>query len=563
MSALPAPVARHRYYIDDAFIVEHGPVRTPRATAILVLPPMGYEDTSAYRPLRVLADALAAAGHVVLRLDWPALGDSARDHADPDIVARCVATATAAAASLRARGFSRVAGIGVRVGGLIALGSEGLDELVLWALPAHGKAYLREQRVFHRMAARACGEAAGAPLPKGTVEAGGFLYGPATVAALEGLVAVELLARRRPARLLLIDPDGGAPAPELLGALAGVEVSTAAVGSLGDLLDNPYAAALDPGVASAVLGWFSARDTVAARPHRAAARLSLGAIAERPWVASGGAGELSGIVSEPAGGARPGAAWTLFLNAGGIRRSGPNRLWTRAARALAAQGRPSLRFDVRDVGDSDGVSVPRGDLEEMYSEASVHDAIVAYDWLRAQGAGTIDVVGLCSGAFLGAQVAARRRVRRAVLFNCIAFVWNEDARASGVTTHIRGSLFDRRRWGRLLSGRIDARVVAGAVTAKLRLTAEAAVARIRGRAPPDEVAGFLRAVADLGTELHLVASEGDPSIAYLERHVAEAHRPRLTILPGVDHTIRPVWAHAHVVELIMGADASVGVSGAA
>ena len=33
-----------------------------------------------------------------------------------------------------------------------------------------------------------------------------------------------------------------------------------------------------------------------------------------------------------------------------MRRCGPNRLWTRAARQLAAQGQPSLRLDVHDVG---------------------------------------------------------------------------------------------------------------------------------------------------------------------------------------------------------------------
>ncbi|MDP2307741.1 MAG: alpha/beta fold hydrolase [Pseudomonadota bacterium] len=552
---------RARYYLGEAFVVEHGPASgAVRGTAILILPPMGYEDTCAYRPLRVLADALARAGHVVMRIDWPGLGDSARDDGDPALVDRCREAVAAAAASLRARGFTRVAAVGVRAGGLIALASDALDELVLWATPPRGKGYLREERAFHKMAAHAYGDppAGRPPLPEGAVEAGGFVYNPRTVAALEGLVAAELAAQlattRRVRRVLLIERDGTAPLSAFTDALAGAgaEVSVSSASGLGSLLENPYEAALDPSVEAAVLGWFSLGAGVIV-PLTTARKDTIvldSGVRERPWVHRGGAGELSGIVCEPAGGAPAGAAWTLFFNAGGIRRAGPCRLWTTAARSLAAAGHPSLRFDVRGVGDSDGSSIPHRDLEEMYSESSIEDALAAYDALRARGAGAIDVVGLCSGAFLGVQVAVRRPVRRALLFNGLAFVWNDDARASGVTAHIRGSLLNARRWRRLLTGRIDAVALARAVVSKSRITLGEAASRLRGEPPPDEVAALLRAVARSGTDLHLVSSEGDPSIAYLERHLPPRQRPRLTVLPGVDHTIRPIWAHAGVVQLI-------------
>ena len=544
---------RARYYLDGLFVVEHRPEgTTARPTGVLILPPLGYEDTCAYRPLRVLADALARDGSVVLRLDWPSLGDSALDAEAPDIVERCVAGVEAAARSLRERGLERVAAVGVRAGALFGLASQGLDELALWAPPPSGKRYLREERAFHKMAARAFGERPPPP-PQGAVEAGGFLYGAATVRALEELDAASLAAASGCARALVIGRDGSAPPAPVVAALqaGGAEVRAERVDGLGDLLENPYHAALSPGVLEAVRAFFDDPARAPVGPAAGAATLGLpGGVQERPLLLPGEAGELSGIVCAPAGPLPRGLPWTLFFNAGGIRRCGPNRLWTRAARRLARAGRPSLRIDVRDVGDSDGATTPHEDLEAMYSEASIADAVLAHDAVVELGASEVEVVGLCSGSFLGAQVAARRPTRRALLFNCLAFVWDDDARASSMTDHIASSLLDRRRWVRLLTGRIDALALARAIVDKGRMKAEGLVMGLRGEGAPDPVDVLLRSIVRRGTELHLVSSADDPSIAYLERHVPAGRRPRLTVLPGVDHTIRPVWAHDRVLELI-------------
>jgi alpha/beta superfamily hydrolase len=564
-SAAPAAgghgVRRSRYYLGDAFVVEHGP--GPREgpvseTGVILMPPLGYEDTCAYRPLRVLADALAGEGHVVMRLDWPSLGDSAYDAFQVDLVTSGRAVVAAAAQSLRDRGITRVAGIGVRGGGLIALGASGLDELALVGVPASGKAFLREERAFHQTAARAFGEEpdSAKPLPDGAVEAGGFVYGPSTVESLRQVSPKALVAAGNLHRVLVICREGLAAPTDLLESFerGGAEVSISAAQGLGDMLENSYHSELSSEIREAVRSWLGVHQgRVELTAHRMPIRLDLeGGITERTVVLHGDVGDLSGILCEPRGGATPGLAWTLFLNAGGIRRSGPNRLWTRAARSLAAKGTPSLRFDVRDVGDSDGTNVPHPDLEAMYSESAIQDVVQAYDWARARGAGEIDVVGLCSGSFLGMQLAARRQIRRAVLFNGLAFVWNDDARASGVTSHIGASLFDPRRWRRLLTGRISLVGVIRAIFSKTLLKAAAILARLRGRPQEDEVEALVRVVVGRGTRLHLVSSEGDPSLPYLERHVAPEYRPPSTTLPGVDHTIRPIWAHDRVVDLILG-----------
>jgi pimeloyl-ACP methyl ester carboxylesterase len=546
---------RARYYLGETFVVEHAPVGGADA-GVLLLPPLGYEDTSAYRPLRILADALAAAGHLVLRLDWPGQGDSALDDAHPALIARQQAAVRQAVASLRQRGLTRIVAIGVRAGGLLALSAEDIDELVLWGVPASGRAYLRELKAFHRMAARSFGKvpADAEPLPEGSVEAGGFLIRAQTAADLCALPPGGPLRRA-----LVIAREGTAPPTELVAVLRdrGAEVAQDEAGGLGDLLENPYHSALSDTALEAIRAWLASARRVPFAPHAGADRLVLpGGVTERPWIGAGGAGELSGIRCEPPGGASPGAVWTIFFNAGGVRRCGPNRLWTRAARELAAAGRPSLRIDVRDVGDSDGAITPHRDLEAMYSVASIEDGVAALDALTEEGAGGIDVVGLCSGAFMGVQVAARRPVRCATLLNGLAFVWDDDARASSMTSHIRGSLLDARRWKRLLTGRIDAVALARSVLSRARLSAGEMLSRARGQAPASEVDRMLRFVAARGTRLRLISSEGDPSIQYLYRHVEADRLPELVIVPGVDHTIRPVWAHARIVEWIKNPPAS-------
>ena len=65
----------------------------------------------------------------------------------------------------------------------------------------------------------------------------------------------------------------------------------------------------------------------------------------------GAAGTLVGILCRPEGPRTAGTAF-LFLNAGVTHRVGPSGVYARLARALAAQGWLSLRFDYSGLGDS-------------------------------------------------------------------------------------------------------------------------------------------------------------------------------------------------------------------
>ena len=84
----------------------------------------------------------------------------------------------------------------------------------------------------------------------------------------------------------------------------------------------------------------------------------------------------------------------LLFNAGVVPRIGPNRLNVRIARALAASGIPSLRFDISGRGDS---APARG--MESYEQQAVADIRAAMNLLNERtGASRFALMGICSGA---------------------------------------------------------------------------------------------------------------------------------------------------------------------
>ena len=47
------------------------PVGKDVGTAVVICPPLGYQQVCSYRALRALAQALAESGRPTLRFDWP------------------------------------------------------------------------------------------------------------------------------------------------------------------------------------------------------------------------------------------------------------------------------------------------------------------------------------------------------------------------------------------------------------------------------------------------------------------------------------------------------------
>jgi dienelactone hydrolase len=104
---------------------------------------------------------------------------------------------------------------------------------------------------------------------------------------------------------------------------------------------------------------------------------------------------LAGIFTEPLRScAVTDPPTVVLLNAGIVHRVGPNRMHVLLARALAAAGVSSLRFDMSGIGDSPSRSEATAPLESAMSD--IRDAM---EWLeRNKRIGKVVLFGLCSGA---------------------------------------------------------------------------------------------------------------------------------------------------------------------
>ena len=91
----------------------------------------------------------------------------------------------------------------------------------------------------------------------------------------------------------------------------------------------------------------------------------------------------------------------IFFNAGVVHRIGPHRIHVRLARALAAKGISSIRFDLSGQGDSARPVVPNA--FEIQVEMDVQAAMQALG--DATGLTQFALFGFCSGAYQGFPIA--------------------------------------------------------------------------------------------------------------------------------------------------------------
>ncbi len=464
--------------------------------AVLLCPPFGWDDVCSYRSRRDWAERLAAGGRTVLRYDLPGEGDSPGSPLDPGRVDAWIAATVAAARFLRP---AHVTAVGIGLGGLLAqLAGAEIDDLVLWAVPESGRALVRELRAFARFETAAI-VAGGAPEPPpGMLAPGGFVLSPETVEALSALEA---------------------PPPS--GRVLRLE------------RDAEYAAMMArPDEAKPPANAFARIEAWLREPAPAAAPIASGPAAlegERPVTLGG----LRGILTEPAGDRADVTA--VLLNAAAVRRIGPNRMWVDIARRWAAKGVPTLRIDLAGIGDSDGDASRYSDVAELYVPEFVDQVRGVLDELDGR---RFVLLGLCSGAFWAFHTALQdERVSAAILLNSRVLFWDDALEAGRDLRRMRAHLFRPQQWRRVLTGELE--VTPGRVLTALRARRVDAAAEIE--------AAFDR-LRDSGTRVVLAFTDGEPLRDELERDGYLARLddwPNLTLelLPGRDHTLRPLWMH--------------------
>jgi pimeloyl-ACP methyl ester carboxylesterase len=226
---------------------------------------------------------------------------------------------------------------------------------------------------------------------------------------------------------------------------------------------------------------------------------------------------LVGTMTEPASVQFAGQmTGVVLLNAGLVHRVGPNRLYVKLARRMAALGHPVLRFDFSGTGDS-GVRRDHRPLEECL----VSESQEAMDWLeKTQGVHEFILMGLCSGAVNAVNTACvDPRVTGAVLINA-------RPRTPDLHAKVQGRSAIRKYWKLARTRPLTCLKALATKTSfsVLRNVAKAVPLSLRRRdngqlaaqAESDLLARQWASLAARGVQLLLVYSEWDPGLDYLE-----------------------------------------------
>ncbi len=570
-----------------AFCVLHRPDGpTTRATAVVFVPPFGWEEVCSYRILREWGTRLANAGFPVLRLTLPSCGDSGGDPRDPARVAAWTAAVHVAARAVRSQtGASSVVAVGLSLGGMLAwrAASEGapIDGLVLWAAPARGRELTRQLKAFARLEASQVFEGLPdpPPLPEGEMEVGGFLLTQETQADLGDLDLSTLeLPHGLPRGALLLDRDG-IPADERLHTALegqGVAVTVKPGDGYGEMTSHPQETQVPESVLSDVLAWLQAGDGAGA-PARSGTsvpdpvpvadsitlRVGDAVVVETPVTIAQEFGNLSGVLTTPQDGQSP--LCLVMLNAGAIRRIGPNRMWVEAARRWAERGVSSLRLDVEAIGESDGDVAPYADDDALYVDALIPQVKAALADLSQRGVSDRFVTaGLCAGAYWGMYVGLDDpRVTATLMFNSRGIVWDTGLAAS---RDLRRAFSQKLTWSRIRHNVTGPRLKAVARWV-LGMPARWLARRRGGEAAgtvQDRVSQVMHRVQASPLRCVFVFSVAEP---LEEELTADGWLPAIEDWPNVtvtrlavrDHTLRPLMAqhqaHAaldHTVESELG-----------
>jgi alpha-beta hydrolase superfamily lysophospholipase len=587
-----------RFFTDGAgrtlFGWLHAPEVAPRGIVVLC-PPVGYDAICSHAALRTLAEKLAAAGLVALRIDYHGTGDSAGCDRDPDRVPawRASIEAGIAHAKQAAGAPLPITLFGVRLGATLALdvacNSGGIDGLVLWSPAVTGRAYVREVRAFRKLLEA---EVTGAPRDApgrgpDDEESAGFLLSASTVAALSAIEFSQLASP--PARRALVigrdDLPGGEDKLVQRLTAAGVEVRAPAVAGYAAMMQDPHKAVPPTAVFDAMLAWLDAPTTPVAvaapqpgLPFALSPAASGAEVREEPLFLGprGLFGMLTSPLTPPSD--RP---IVVFLNAGAIYHIGPNRMAVSLARAWATRGYTSLRLDLGGLGDSPTAAPRRngppvtgladGVASLMYSTAVVADVEDALQALVARRIGSRFVlVGLCSGAYVAYHSSLKvPEVVGQVLINPQTFAFKDgDSLEVGArrdfaeSRRYQRTLFKKEAWQKVLRGQVNFRYFAGVMTRRAQSLVETRLSRVldqlhlrpsEGRA----LAQSFRAIGDRGTQTFMVFSGDDPGLGYVEDRLgprlASLRRARgvhLDIIEGPDHTFTPLWSQHQLASIL-------------
>jgi hypothetical protein len=566
------------------FTVVHEPTASTRSgIGVVFCPPFGWAELCVHRSMRAWAEKMAASGHTGLRLDLPGTGDSAGTPRDPARLASWIAAVAGAASSLReSHDCTRIVAIGIGLGGMVALAAitdgAAIDDAVLWGVPRRGGLLLRELRTFAQMAANedeSDANAAGSLATHAWLEIAGFALSAQTVRDLEALDLTTItIPEAGHRRFLMLGRDTLAADQRLREHLeaSGASVTLADGPGYGKMLTHPQFAVAPTHVFERSLEWLE-RAPAAGRPKPSGriatpttarhVTLQVGEtkVRESPFSVEFEGRRLTGVLARPTGGQADGARLcAVLLNAGAVRRIGPNRMWVEIARRWAALGVPTLRLDAACFGDSDGDERRYYQTSEFYRDNSLAQIRAILDALEEKGLpSTFLLAGLCSSAYWGVRAAlADSRVGALVLVNLWSFVWSEELAAARDARRARALLRSGSWLDVVRIATSEGRIGRFAKITLRRVLSAGSRERDIAEVVAAETDVMLDQLSERNVETLLLLS-GDEPLA--EDFVADGRLERLSRWPLLryeripidDHIFRPLWAQHYVHEAFDGA----------
>jgi pimeloyl-ACP methyl ester carboxylesterase len=546
---------------------------TRKQTAVLMCPPFGWEEMCSHRSRRAWSLMLASLGFPTARLDLPSTGNSGGRPSDLDRLDAWTDAVAGAAAWLRERtGATRVAAIGIGLGGMLAVralsqGAE-IDDLVLWAVPAKGRLLVREMRAYASVvAARRPEDSRPETLAHGDLELTGFLLSSATARALSELELTSLTLPDAPgSRVLMLGRDGLAVDAGLRSHLehTGASVAVENTDDYATLMESPQESRTPVQTISKTIAWLDdghACAPQAAPPPPGTRQMAMKllqdgtSIEETPILFDGELGGLFGVVSESPRSERA-SVCAVLLNGGALRHIGPSRTWVEIARRWAARGVPTVRIDMPGIGESDGdASEPVPD-ESFYTPQRTEQTLAILDRLADQGLPDRFVLGgLCSGAYWSLHAAlADPRVRGALMINLYSVFWSAELVAERDTKESLGALRGR-AWRRLVNRDLTAAQARTALAAIKPSQLRSSAGNPIERAQSQEIERAFDRLREQGTHGLMLFSRGEGLYDQLARLgvVQRIDRwPNLSIaqLPTSDHMFRAIWVQQHVHGLL-------------
>jgi pimeloyl-ACP methyl ester carboxylesterase len=470
------------------------------ASAVLVLPPVGYGYLCSHRTLRVLAERLAAAGHLVLRIDYDGTGDSAGDQWEPQRVPAWRRSVSEAVAYLRGLGAEHLTVVGIGLGATFALLDRealGAERVVAWYPVLSGRRHVKEIRLLST------------EVPAAEDPFGGTQVWAGNVFTAETLTDISRLSVEAPADVLVVNDPGER------------------------VVDVPPEFAVVPeGAVEQICGWVGGAPSspAAAEPEAASATFAWrdGEVSEEV-VRLADLGHVA--VRTTAGALAPDRATLVFLNPGSETHVGPGRAWVEYARSLALLGHPCVRVDFRGWGESPDAGHAPG---RPYDHWCVEDTTEIVRGLRAAGHQRLVLFGLCASAWIALRAVLETPVEGVIALNPQLY-WKP-----GDPVDID--------WERIRARRAQEiwRVAQGH-----RLGLWTAL-DLLGQRP--RVARWLNELDGAGPPIELLFAEGDDGLVYLRqragRRLGRLHRVRVTELPGVDHPMHRAWRRTRVVEAL-------------